>query len=375
MLRAVLPLSALLIGMSGLLLGNGLFGTLTALRMSLEAFDQTLIGIVVSAHSLGFVLGCFGGQRIIGATGHIRTFAAFAAIMAVCVLIMPITVQPATWIPLRAVFGFASAIVFMVAESWLAGSASPEIKGRVFSIYMVVNKGSFGAGQLLLLFGDPAGDRLFMLTAILYTICLVPIALARTSGPQHLSAERLSFKALYELSPVGVVAALITGFANASLIGLGPVFALGVGLEISEVSFFMVAFMLGSLAFQIPIGRLSDRFDRRTVLIGVAAAGAVCCGAMAFAVDAGAVLLFALSLIIGGLSATVYPIAMSHASDHADPGTMVSLMAGLLLAFGLGATVGPILASLLMAEIGPSGLYVFAAAMYLGLAAFTGFPR
>jgi len=295
MIREILALGALMVGMCGLLLGNGLFGTLTALRMSEEGFDPTIIGVVLSCHSIGFIVGCLYGQRIIQRIGHIRCFTAFAAILAVVCLILPMSVNPYTWIALRLVFGFCSAMVFMVAESWLTGAASSETKGRVFSIYMVINKGSFGAGQLLLLLGDPSGDRLFMLTAILFGLCLVPIALASKGAPPNIDAERIGLRDLYRHSPVGVVGALAAGFTNAPLMGLGPVFGSQIGLGTSGISYFMAIFLLGSLALQIPIGRLSDRFDRRGVLIGVAVAGAVACGAMGLAAPLGQWPIFGLS--------------------------------------------------------------------------------
>ena len=375
MIREILALGALMVGMCGLLLGNGLFGTLTALRMSQEGFDPTIIGVVLSCHSIGFIVGCLYGQRIIQRIGHIRCFTAFAAVLAVVCLILPMSVNPYTWISLRLVFGFCSAMVFMVAESWLTGAASSETKGRVFSVYMVINKGSFGAGQLLLLLGDPSGDRLFMLTAILFGLCLVPIALASKGAPPNIDAERIGLRDLYRHSPVGVVGALAAGFTNAPLMGLGPVFGSQIGLGTSGISYFMAIFLLGSLALQIPIGRLSDRFDRRGVLVGVAVAAAVACAAMGFAVPLGQSAIFGLSFAIGGLSAVVYPIAMAHANDHAKAETMVSIMAGLLLAFGIGASISPFFASLAMKYVGPVGLYLYAAGVYALLAGFTLYRR
>lgn len=375
MFAEILALGALMVGMCGLLLGNGLFGTLTALRMAEEGFDPTIIGIVLSCHSIGFIVGCLYGQRIIQKTGHIRCFTAFAAILAVVCLILPMSVNPPTWIGLRLIFGFCSAMVFMVAESWLTGAASSERKGRVFSVYMVINKGSFGAGQLLLLVGDPSGDRLFMLTAILFGLCLVPIALASKGAPPNIDAERIGLRDLYKHSPVGVVGALAAGFTNAPLMGLGPVFGAQVGLGYDDVSYFMAIFLLGSLALQIPIGRLSDRYDRRGVLIGVAIAAAVACAGMALAVPFGYWPVLGLSFAIGGLSAVVYPIAMAHANDHARAETMVSIMAGLLLTFGVGASISPFFASLAMKYAGPSGLYLYSAVIYISLAGFTLYRR
>lgn len=375
MIAEIVALGALMVGMCILLLGNGLFGTLTALRMTADGFDPTIIGVVLSCHSIGFIVGCIYGQRIIQRIGHIRCFAAFAAILAVTCLVLPMWVNPYTWIGFRLIFGFCSAMVFMVAESWLTGAVPSERKGRVFSIYMVINKGSFGAGQLLLLLGDPSGDRLFMLTAILFGLCLVPIALASKGAPPNIDSERLGLRELYRHSPVGVVGAAAAGFTNAPLMGLGPVFVAQVGLGLEAVSYFMAVFLLGSLALQIPIGRLSDRFDRRGVLIGVAVASAVACGAMPFVVTLGYWPILVMSFVIGGLSAVVYPIAMAHANDHAKPETMVSIMAGLLLAFGVGASISPFFASLAMKYTGPSGLYLYTAAIYALLAGFTLYRR
>ena len=204
MIREILTLGALIVGICGLLLGNGLFGTLSALRMSEEGFDPTIIGVVLSCHSIGFIVGCLYGQRI----GHIRCFTAFAAVLAVVCPILPMPVNPYSWILLHLVFGFCSAMVLMVAESWLTGAASSETKGRVFSVYMVINKGSFGTGQLLSLLGHPSGDRLFMLTEILFGLCLVTVPLASKGAPPNIDAERISLWDLYRHSRLALSAPL-----------------------------------------------------------------------------------------------------------------------------------------------------------------------
>ena len=370
MLRVVGSLGALLLGMSVMLLGNGLFGTLSALRMTIEHFSEATIGVVVACHSIGFAAACLTCGRVIRRVGHIRVFTAFAAALAFCCLCFPVAVNPASWIALRLLFGYAGAACFMVGESWLAGAAPRDMKGKVFAVYMVINKASFGVGQLFLILGDPAGDRLFMLAAALYALCLVPIALTRAKGPDALSSERLSFAALYRLSPVGVAGAVAAGFTNASLVGLGPVFAISQGLNVTQVSLFMVAFLAGNLLLQVPIGRTSDRFDRRTVLFAVAIMTAGSCIAMAMIPSPGFPELLTLSALVGGVSAVVYPIAMTHATDLSRPQQTVSLHAGMLLAFSIGASTGPVLASLAMQWIGGGGLYAFAALMNVLLALF-----
>lgn len=369
--QVAFPLSAVLLGMGVLLLGNGLFGTLTALRMTHEGFTAATIGVVIACHSIGFAAACLTSRRIIDAVGHIRTFAAFAALLAVCSLAFSVFLDPFAWVALRLIFGYSSAAVFMVGESWLAGAATAESRGKVFAIYMVVNKAGFGLGQLLLVLGDPAGDRLFMLTATLFALCLVPIALARTEGPKGLGRDRLGIRALYRLSPVGVAGAVTAGATNSSLLGLGPIFASGQGLSVPQVSGFMVAFLAGSLALQIPIGRVSDRFDRRSVLLGVMISTAAASAAMAAIAPTTFYILLAFSALVGGLSATVYPLAMTHATDFASSEQTVSVHAGLLLSFAAGASTGPVLASLAMEYAGPPGLFVFAAATNIALGSFT----
>jgi MFS family permease len=376
MVKVVGALGAVLFGMGFLLLGNGLFGTLTALRMTHENFSAAAIGIVIAAHSIGFAAACLTSTRLIEAVGHIRVFAGFAAVLSVCCLCFPVAVDPIAWIILRLIFGYATAAVFMVGESWLAGAAPADGKGKIFAVYMIVNKGGFGVGQLLIMLGEPSSDRMFMLAAALYAICLMPIALARIKAPEGIGSEPLGLGALYRLSPVGVVGAVGAGATNSSLLGLGPVFADGLGMTLTQVSFFMAIFLAGSLVLQIPIGRLSDRFDRRTVLFSVTLITAAACVGMAFTTTSGHMTLatlLMLSALVGGLSATIYPIAMTHANDHAKPEQTVALHAGLLLFFAIGASIGPIAASLTMEAIGPGGLFAFGACVYVMLALFTVF--
>ena len=343
--------------------------------MAEDGFELTIIGVVLSCHSIGFILRCLYGHQVIQRTGHICCFTAFAAILAVVCPVLPMMVEWYTWIPLRLVFGFSSAMVFMVAERWLTGAASSVTKSRVFTVYMMINKGSFGAGQLLLLLGDPSGDRLFMLTAILFGLYLVPIALGSKGAPPNINTERIGLRDQYHFSPVGVVGAAAAGFTNAPLMGLGPIFGAKIGLGVEGVSYFLAIFLLGSLALQIPIGRLSDKYDRRGVLIGVAVASAVACAAMTVLSTLGTWPILATSFAIGGLSAVVYPIAMAHANDHANPEAMVSIMAGLLLAFGVGANISPFFAALAMKWAGPVGLYLYCAVIYVSLAGFTLYRR
>ncbi|MEC7536313.1 MAG: MFS transporter, partial [Pseudomonadota bacterium] len=201
------------------------------------------------------------------------------------------------------------------------------------------------------------------------------IALGSKGAPPNINTERIGLRDQYHFSPVGVVGAAAAGFTNAPLMGLGPIFGAKIGLGVEGVSYFMAIFLLGSLALQIPIGRLSNKYDRRGVLIGVAVASAVACAAMTVLSTLGTWAILATSFTISGLSAVVYPIAMAHANDHANPEAMVSIMAGLLLAFSVGASISPFFAALAMKWVGPVGLYLYCSVIYASLAGFTYYRR
>lgn len=373
MIRVLLPLATLLLGAAAYVLSNGLFGTLTALRMSIEGFSESLIGLVVGFHFAGFLVASLTAQRIIAKVGPIRAFVTFAALLAASTLVFPVVVEPLPWMALRVIVGYCTCAAFMVIESWLAGATPRESRGTVFAAYMVVNKGMFGVGQLLLLVADPAGDRLFMLSAMLYALCLIPLALTRRADPAHLGTGRLPLMDLWRLSPISVTAAATAGVVNSSLVGLMPVYGVQIGLTVAEISYVMTALLGGSLFLQIPIGRLSDRFDRRAVLLGVTLVTLATSAAVTLFAQAGMAGLIALSLIVGGLTSTVYPLALSHANDVTPVEQTVALVAGLTLAFSVGSISGPPVIAILMERVQPDALFYVVALANLLLALFTGF--
>ena len=373
MIRVLLPLTTLLLGAAAYVLSNGLFGTLTALRMTIAGFSESLIGIVVGCHFAGFLVASLTAQRIIAKVGPIRAFVTFAACLAASTLVFPLVVEPGPWMALRVVVGYCTCGAFMVIESWLAGGTPRESRGVVFATYMIVNKGMFGVGQLLLLIADPAGDRLFMLSAMLYALCLVPLALTRRTDPAHLGTGRLPLRDLWRLSPISVTGAATAGVVNSSLLGLMPVYGVQIGLTVAEISYVMTALLGGSLFLQLPIGRLSDRFDRRAVLLGVTLVTMITSAAVTLFAGAGLGGLIALSLIVGGLTSTVYPLALSHANDVTPVEQTVALVAGLTLAFSIGSISGPPIIAVLMERVRPEALFHAVALMNLLLAVFTGF--
>ena len=371
MWQTIRSIASLLLSYGLLLLANGLFGTLLGLRSKLEGFSTEVVGMIMSGYFLGLLLGAYLAVRVVAAVGHIRAFAAFASIMSVAVLGHLLWIDPYVWLVLRIVAGFCMAGMVMVTESWINERSSNQNRGRVLSLYMVTNYLGAGLGQFLLTVADPAEFELFVISSIIYSIALVPILMTHASSPKPVQPQRMPFRTLFAISPVGVVGTVTAGLCNASLYGLAPVFATDRGLSIAQVSTFMASIVLGGMLLQFSIGRLSDRLDRRSILILVSFFASACALGIVWATQTPGWLMFLFAAAYGGFAFTIYPLACAQVNDRADPEMLVQVAAGLLIAYGIGSVAGPILASQIMGWAGPQGLFYFIAAIIILLALFT----
>jgi MFS family permease len=372
MINALRSVFSLLLGAGLMALGVGLLGLLLPIRMGLEGVAPQIAGYVMSAYYAGFVAGSFMGQRIIGQVGHIRAFAAFAAVLTAAVMVHALVFNIPLWGLMRAAVGFCMAGLYAVIESWLNVRSPNELRGRVLSMYTLTIYISSGIGQLAINLDDTAGLELFCLGALLTSLSLVPVVMTRVAGPELGSIKTMSLAGLYQASPLGTVATAGAGLLTGSLYALGAVYGTQIGLSVFENSVFMGAPIIGGFLLQWPIGRLSDKFDRRTVLFGVlmsTVAAAVLLGAFAVA-EGSFILLGTANLLLGGFLATIYPTAVAHAFDYIDRSQMVAANSGMLLAWAMGATAGPLIASSFMA-VGPAGLFVFIAGVAITLALYT----
>ena len=236
---------------------------------------------------------------------------------------------------------------------------------------MVTNYLGSGLGQLLLTVASPAEFQLFVISSIIFSIALVPILLTQASSPKPVSPQRMRFRDLFAVSPVGVVGTIAAGLNNASLNSLGPVYAADRGFSIAQVSAFMASIILGGMVLQFPIGRLSDRLDRRTVLIVVSLAAAGCALGIVWATREASWTVFLFATAFGGFAFTIYPVSTAQVNDRADPERLVQVAAGLLVAYGIGSIIGPIVASQIMGRAGPQGLFMFIATVAISLVLFT----
>jgi len=368
--NVIAPISALLLSVALLLSGNGLQGTLLPIRAGMESFTTPDIGVLGSAYYIGFALGCLYGSRILARAGHIRTFTAMAAVASAVALAHALVVQPWFWWIARASTGFCFAVLFMCIESWLNERATKETRGTVLSIYLIINLTVITAGQLMIMLYDPADWPLFALASILVSLAAVPVALSASPAPPQVQATTVRVWNIYRISPVGFAGCVTVGLANGAFWSLGPSFAQQNGLDISGVAVFMSATVIAGAMGQWPLGRASDRFDRRNVMALACACAGLAGAALAsnLLITAGQFLVA--SCLFGFFAFPVYTIVVAHTNDHVSDGTFVEVSGGLLLLFAAGAVAGPLVASLLMSLVGPGGLYTFTALVHAGMAAF-----
>ena len=358
MIAAIAATWALLLGMALLMIGNGLQASLVGLRATLEGFSTTTTtGLVMSGYYIGFMLGSILTPPALRRVGHVRVFAALAALASTAALVHAVWVEPVSWILMRILTGLCYAGLYVVAESWLNDRATNETRGQLLSVYVVISLGGMGAGQLLLNVASVGGFELFILASVLVSVAVVPILLSAGPTPTFTASSRLGLMRLYRISPLGVIGTMGTGLANGVLIGMGAVYGNRAGLSAAEISLFMGAMFLGGVVLQWPIGRLSDRFDRRriiTLVTFLAALAALAASAMPGLSEAGLLVLIAL---LGGLSLPLYSLCIAHANDHLEPSQMIAASAALVLVMGIGASLGPLTAGALMSVVGPNGYF------------------
>ncbi len=357
MIHNLLPLAALLAGSGFLLFAGGVNGLILPVRGEIEGFTSASLGLLGTGWAIGYVLGCVRTPAMVARVGHIRAFGAMCAIAGIAVLLSLIMMTPLVWIPLRAVSGFCFAAAAMIVESWLNERADTASRGRVFGIYTMVNLAATTAGQMVLTLGDARGYFFFVLAAIVYSLALLPTAITATTTPTPLTTVTLDIRGLWKNSPIAVFAVLMVGVANGSFGTLSAVYAAKIGLSISDVALFASLPILSAAAMQIPVGIVSDRCDRRLVLIGVILVALIADATFLYGDLASWWAIMACGALFGAAIFSMYPVIVAHANDHAPAGTFIQVSGGLLLVFGVGAIFGPTIAGFAMTGFGPQSLF------------------
>lgn len=354
MLSNILPIWALFLGIAMITLGNGLQGTLLGVRASMEGFPTTITGLVMSCYYAGFLLGSLYAPKFVVKVGHIRVFAAFASLASAAVLIHSLFMEPIVWGLARLVAGISFAGMFVVAESWLNGQSTNEIRGKILSIYMIIQYGGFIAGQFLLNLASPEGYSLFILISILLSLALVPVLMTAVPAPVLEEPEHVGLIDLWRISPLGVFTGINVGIAHGAIWGMGAVFAQSTGKTVTEISIFMATFVLGGFVFQWPLGLLSDKIDRKRVMFGASWVAVILALFCIFSTVDLAILIF----MFGGVSLPLYSLSLSYTNDHLSQNQMVAASSTMILIYGLGALLGPALASIMMSAFGTWGFFL-----------------
>jgi MFS family permease len=368
----VSTLLGLLLGFGLMQMGNTLQATLLSVRGGVEGFSPAQIGAVGAGFWVGVVIGSLRCGKLIQSVGHIRAFLALGAIASTAPLLHLLLMDPIAWVVARALTGFCFAGLFIVVESWLNSAATDETRGQILSIYAMTGLLAGIVGQLLLPATDPAGFRAFCIVAIIIAFALVPIALTRASAPAYEGGgARISIRGLYRQSPFGIVAAFLCGVATSAFFTLGPVYAQGRDLNTGGVAVFMASGTLGGFLMAWPLGWLSDRLDRRLVIIGAAVTATASLLTMMVLVpdEASRWILYLCAGILGGTIVPTYSVVMAHVNDAVGEGEFAAASGGLLIVQGVGATAGPLLGGLAMSAL-PQGLSYMLVATQIPMAVF-----
>ena len=367
-MRSVVKIYALFLGSALLMFGGGLQGLLLSVRGAEESFSLVALGLIGTGWSVGFITGSIGVPLIVRKVGHIRAFSVMAAIGTITILLNLLWINDVGWIVLRALSGFCFAGAAMIVESWLNEVSDNRNRGTIFSIYVTINMSASTIGQLAMSITGTAGYLPFVIGAISFICALLPTALTSSPQPKPLASARLDIGLLYRTSPVAAIAALSCGMANGAFGTLAPVYGYQQGLDAGGIAvLFATAAILGAVA-QIPAGRLSDRIDRRLVLIGLAGSAALV-GTLTLIVNpAAGILMYVLFAAYGFAANPLYAVAVAHANDFARDGDFAKVAGGMLLFLGVGLAIGPALASVLMSVFGPVALFMVTVTFHGALA-------
>ena len=364
-MHSLRPLIPILVAAGILLGGNGLQGTLIALRGAEEGFSATIIGFLGTAYYAGFLLGCLAIVRIMRAVGHIRAFSTLAAIAASATLVMAIAIDPTVWSASRFLSGFCFAGLFTVTESWLNSGVSNSSRAKVLSLYRVIDIGAVTGSQFIIPAVGVDGFAIFAVMAIMITLSLVPVSLGDRSNPSAPEGIKLDLRRAWNTSPLAALGCIVIGLTNSAFRTLSPVYAQDIGMSTADIATFVSVSIIGGAIIQYPLGHASDRYDRRTVLLYTTVLAFAAAFALAVFAGSDRLINFVLVFVFGAFAMPLFSLSAAHANDRAAPNEYVPLNAALMLFYSFGAIIGPFAAAAAMQRLGPHALFSFSAAVYV----------
>ncbi|MFA8442541.1 MFS transporter [Yoonia sp.] len=351
---------ALFVGMFMLMVGNGLQGTLLGLRGDAEGFSTFSLSIVMSAYFLGFLFSSRYTPELIRRVGHVRVFAALGSMISAVLIAYPVLVDPWAWTVGRVIIGFCFCGVYITAESWLNDASSNENRGKSLSLYMIVQMAGIVFAQFIVSQGDVSGYVLFAISSILVSLAFAPVLLSVRPMPAFETTKPMKLRELISTSPLACFGMFMLGGVFSAQFGMSAVYASRVGLTVGEISFFISAIYVAALVLQYPIGWLSDRMDRRRLIVWISLVGAA--GSMiAFLVPGYFTLIVISGAIVGGMSNPLYALLIAYANDYLEKEDMAAASGGLLFINGVGAIAGPLIVGFMMDAIGDNGFWLYTA--------------
>ena len=359
MTSVLLKTWALFFGFAIISTAHGLQGTLLGIRAIVEGFSFVSTGFVVAGYYVGFLAGSILIPTLLQRVGHIRVFAALASLASIAILLHSVFLEPISWFFIRILTGISLSGIYVIMESWLNDKSTNKTRGKILSIYMIVTFSFVGLGQLLLNLSDPAKVDLFILVSILLSFSLLPILLSITDAPNFDNPKRLTLKELYILTPLGFVGAFFIGLAHSAIFGYGAVYAIAKGFSTFEISIFMIIVSTFGAILQWPIGYLSDRIDRRIILVGVTLIASCLSIFIVASSYLSLIIFFIILAFYAGMSLPMYSLAVAHTNDFLQPDEIVAASSSMAILVGIGAILGPIIASFFMKGIGPDGFFAY----------------
>lgn len=374
MINVLSSVWALLLGVVLIMLGNGMHSTLIGLRGGIEGFSAAELAIVASGYFAGFLSGARVTPRMIKRVGHVRVFAALGSFMSAALIALPLLTEPWAWTILRVLVGFCMSGIYVTAESWLNDASTNETRGKVLSAYMIAQTLGIIGAQGLLTLGDASTSALFIGASILVSISFAPILLSVSTVPVTEAARPMPLLQLFKDAPLSTVGIFLLGCVYATQSGMGAVFGSLIGLSANEIALFVAIMFGGALIFQYPIGWISDRVDRRKVIFSAALIGAAACGLGWMASESNQYwMLMGSAFLAGGVTAPLYALFLAYANDFLSLEDMPAASGGLVLTFGIGAILGPLLAGWAMEQSGASTFWLVMGVTFVGIAVYAAY--
>ncbi len=348
----------LFVGMLMLMMGNGLQGTLLGVRGGIEGFNPNTMSWVMAGYFIGFLGGSRLAPLMIRRVGHVRVFAALASLISACFVLFPVFAIEFVWFLLRIIIGFCFSGVYVVSESWLNDFSDNKNRGKILSIYLIIQTLGLVLAQFVLNFADVSGYTLFIIASVILSLSFAPILLTVTPAPPFETTKPMGLKKLYKASPLGVVGLFILGAIFGAIFGMTAIFGSEIGMSVTEISIFVATIYFGGLLFQMPIGWLSDRIDRRFLIIFVSTIGGFC-SILLFVITYNYVVYLVFMFFIGGMVNPLYSLFIAYTNDFLEHDDMAAAAGGLVFINGLGAIIGPLAVGFLMSNFGPDAFYVY----------------